>query len=112
MNKDHENDEKTIQKIKESLDFLDTSVDVKKPDVLQLFDLINTVEEKKKAAKNKQFIIFLMVAAAAICLETFLFSRSTAIFVIVQAAALSFVIPSAKYLKRKETGRCVSSVFK
>ena len=105
MNKDHDNDEKTIQKIRESLDFLDTSVDVKKPDVLQLFDLVKTVEEKKTAAHNKQFFIFLMVAAAAIFFETFLFSRSLATFVIVQAAALSFVIPSVTIFKKKRNGQ-------
>lgn len=101
MNNDYDNDEKTIQKIRESLDFLDASVDVKKPDVLQLFDLVNTVEEKKKVSKNKQFLIFLMVAAVAICFEIFLFSRSSAIFMIVQAAALSFVIPSVTIFKKK-----------
>jgi|GEM_PF-2994944 len=101
MNKDHDNDEKTLKKIKESLDFLDTSVDVKKPNVLQLFDLINTVEEKRNAKKNKQFLVFLMVAAVSICAEIFLFSRSTAIFLIIQAVALSCVVPFIVLFKKK-----------
>lgn len=101
MNKDNDNDGKTIQKIKESLDFLDSSIDVKKPDVLQLFDLVNAVEEKKKAAKNTQFLVFLIVAAVSVCVEIILFSRSTALFLIIQAVALSCVIPLIVKFEKK-----------
>ena len=89
-----DNDEGTIKKIKESLDFLDSSVEVKKPDVMQLLKLVNEVEEKKNSTKNKQFIIFIITAVFAICLETYSFNKSAGFFVVVQIIAFISVVPA------------------
>jgi len=99
----HENcdDEKTIQKIKKSLDYLDTSVEVKKPELMQLFSLVNAVEEKKKSSNNTQFITFIIIAIAAICLETYSFHKSIVFFTVIQAIALLCAIPAVILLLRK-----------
>lgn len=108
----HENrdDEKTIQKIQESLDYLDTSVEVKKPELMQLFTLVNTVEEKKKSSNKTQFITFIIVAIAAIGLETYSFHRSMVFFAVLQAIALVCTIPAVILLirkrKRQVSDRC------
>lgn len=106
MNHEQEKDEKTLGLIKESLDYLDRGVEVKKPDVLRLFDLVNEVQERKTVANNRQFLIFLVVALVSICLETYLFSRSIAIFACIQAIALLCVIPSILvYRKNRQVSR-------
>jgi hypothetical protein len=88
-----DDDEKVIGMIKESLDFLDSSVEVKIPDLTQFRQLVSKVEERKTAGKNLQFIIFIVTAVIIICLETYSFSRSTVIFTIVQAIAIASIIP-------------------
>jgi hypothetical protein len=100
----HENqdDEKTIQKIKESLDYLDSSIEVKKPELMQLFSLVNEVEEKKKSSSNTQFITFIIVAIAAVFLETYSYHRSIVFFVVLQAIVLLCAIPAVILFIRKK----------
>jgi len=88
------NDEIVIEKLKESLDFLDRSVEVKKPDLMQLVQMVNEIEGKKKSSNNWQFIIFLATAFFIISLETYSFYRSIVFFVAVQATALICVVPA------------------
>ncbi len=94
-------DEKTLQKIKESLDYLDTSVEVKKPELMQLFSLVTAVEEKKKSANNTQFITFIIIAIAAIGLETYSYHRSLVFFLVIQAIVLIGAIPAVILFIRK-----------
>ena len=89
-----ENDEKTIGKIKESLDFLDNSMEIKKPDFMQLVKLVNDTEEKKEQKTNKQFVSFLLSAILIVLAETSIFIRSAVVFaVVLQVAALIFILP-------------------
>jgi hypothetical protein len=94
-------EEKIIKEMNEGLNYLDSSVEMKKPDVMQLFDLVNTVEEKKATRQNKQFITFLIIAVAAICLETFLFNRSFTFFIVIQLLTLICAIPLVIVLIKK-----------
>ena len=88
-----ENDERTIKKINESLDFLDSSLEVKKPDLMKLVQLVNEVEEKKEAGRSRQFLTFLLSAVLIVAMEIFAFSRSFTVFAIIQAAAVAFILP-------------------
>ena len=89
----YNNEEKTAEKIKESLDFLDSSVKVERPDLMKFVELVNRTEEKKESGKNRQFIIFVLTAVFIITIETYSFYRSFAFFAAVQAAALLCVLP-------------------
>lgn len=104
-----DNEEKTVKKIKESLDFLDSSLEVKKPDLMKLVQLVNEVEEKKEEGRNRQFLTFLLSAVLIVTMEVFAFSRSFTIFVVIQAAAVAFILPAiivmAKKRHRQVTGR-------
>lgn len=88
-----DNDERTIKKIKESLDFLDSSIEVKKPDLMKLVQLVNDVEEKKETDRSRQFLTFLLSAVLIVTMEIFAFSRSFTVFLIIQAAAAAFILP-------------------
>lgn len=88
-----DNDERTVKKINESLDFLDSSLEVKKPDLMKLVQLVNEVEEKKKTAVNRQFLTFLLSAVLIVTMEVFAFSRSFSVFAVIQAAAVAFILP-------------------
>ncbi len=101
------NEEETVLKIKESLDFLDYSVNVGKPDLMELVELVNRTEEKRERGKNRQFIRFILVALLIITVETYSFYRSFAFFTAVQAAALLCVIP-AVVLRARHKNRQVS----
>ncbi len=90
----HDNEEKVLNKMKESLDFLDTAVESKKPDFLKFVELVNEVEERKEYRKNRQFLIFLAIAIAVITFEIYSFSRSIMFFAVFQAAALAFIVPA------------------
>lgn len=100
----YENDEKLIAGIKESLDFLDDSIEVNTPDLNQFIKLVAEVEEEKQTGKNMQFIIFIITAAFVICMETYSFYRSFVFFVIVQAAAILCILPAlmARILKKRK----------
>ena len=87
------NEEKTVEKIKESLDFLDNSVKIDRPDLMKFVDLVNRTEENKEGGINRQFIIFVLTAVFIITVETYSFYRSFAFFAAVQAAALLCVLP-------------------
>lgn len=90
----HDKDEDNINKIKESLNFLDTNVAVEKPDLMQLLQLVNEVEEKKKSSRNRQFIVFIITAVLVINLELYTFYRSITFFAVLQAVTLVFAVPS------------------
>jgi hypothetical protein len=104
-----DNEEKTVKKIKESLDFLDSSLEVKKPDLMKLVQLVNEVEEKKEEGRNRQFLTFLLSAVLIVTMEVLAFSRSFTIFAVIQAAAVAFILPAiivmAKKRRRQVTGR-------
>lgn len=98
----HNDEDKTIDKIKESLDFLDSSVKVERPDLMKFVDLVNRTEEKKEGGKNRQFIIFVLTAVFIITTETYSFYRSFAFFAAVQAAALICVLPAIIFWVRSK----------
>jgi len=104
----HDNEEKTIKKIRESLDFLDSSVKVEKPDLMKYVDLVNRIEEKKESGKNHQFIIFILTAVIIITVEIYSFYRSFAVFAAVQAVALLCVLPVV-ILRARRKNRQVSN---
>lgn len=89
----HDNDEEAINKIRESLGFLDANVKVKKPELMQLFHLVNNVEERKKSSRNWQFIVFIITAVLIINLELYTFYRSITFFAVLQAVTIIFVVP-------------------
>jgi hypothetical protein len=95
-------DEEIINKIRESLDDLDSNVKTEKPDFMQLVKLVNDVEEKKKSAKNRQFITFIIIAVLVINLEIFAFYRSITFFAVLQALALLFIVPFTILWARKK----------
>ena len=103
----HDKDEGTINKIRESLDFLDTNVEVKKPDLMQLVQLVNDVEEKKNSSRNWQFIAFIATAVLIINLELYAFYKSIAFFAVLQAVALICAVPCV-ILWTKKRNRQVS----
>ena len=88
-----DNDERTVKKINESLDFMDSTLEVKKPDLMKLVQLVNEVEEKKEAGRSRQFLTFLLSAVLIVTMEVFAFSRSFTVFAIIQAAAVAFILP-------------------
>ena len=90
----YEDDEKTINKIKESLDFLDDSIEIKAPDLNHFIKLVSKVEKKKQEGKNLQFIIFIITAAVVISIETYSFYKSFIFFIILQAVALICILPA------------------
>lgn len=96
-----ENDERTAEKIKEGLDFLDSTLEVKKPDLMKLVQLVNEVEEKKEAGKSRQFLTFILSAVLIVTAEVFAFSRSFTVFAVIQAAALAFILPAVTILLQK-----------
>lgn len=104
----HDNEEKTIKKIKGSLDFLDSSVKVEKPDLMKYVDLVNRIKEKKESGKNHQFIIFILTAVIIITVEIYSFYRSLVFFAAVQVAALLCVLPVV-ILRARRKNRQVSN---
>lgn len=89
-----ENDEIIIRKINESMDFLDSSLEVKKPDLMEFIKLVNETQEKKELDRNRQFITFLLSAIMIVVLETFAFSKSFTVFIVIQAVAVLFILPA------------------
>jgi hypothetical protein len=77
-------DEKTIEQIRKSLNYLDSSVNVKTPDINEFVNLVSKVEEKKRYGKQLQFIVFMIVAIFTVSLETYSFYKSFTFFVIIQ----------------------------
>ena len=89
----HKEEDKTPDKIKESLDFLENSVKMEKPGLMKYVDLVNKMEDKREHVNNRQFIVFVFIAAMFIALETYSFYKSFVFFAAVQAAALLCVLP-------------------
>ncbi len=89
----HKEEDETPDKIKESLDFLDGSVKLEKPDLMKYVDLVNKMEDKRERVNNRQFIVFVFIAAVFIAIETYSFYKSFVFFTAVQTAALLCVLP-------------------
>lgn len=99
-----ENDEKTLQDIRDCLDRLDREIRVETPGMDKIRMLVNQVEDRKKKKNDFQFLLFIIFAAFAVSLEALAFSQlSFTVFIVVQAVALVCypIVLSIRHLKKQ-----------
>lgn len=86
-------DEKIINDIKEGLDFIEAKISVNTPDIARFRRMVTQVEDKKQKKSKREIIIFVLIAAITLSVETFAFNQSILFFIIIQAIAFtSFII--------------------
>lgn len=93
-------EEETVGKLRGSLDFLDSNLQVRTPDLSSFRQMVAKVESQKQAKRDRQFLVFLLSAILMACAEVFLFSTSIIIFVVVQAVALMAILPASLWIHR------------
>jgi len=86
-------DEKIVSEIKASLNLTESMVDAKVPDMSVFRDLILQADCKKQSKNRRDTIIFVLIAAVALSIETFAFNQSIVFFIALQGMAFtSFLI--------------------
>ncbi|MCX7746768.1 MAG: DUF5345 family protein [Clostridia bacterium] len=79
--------EKIAQDIKKSLDYMDQSMEVNIPHINRFKNLVAEVEEKKKAKRKKETVLFLAVIIGVFMIETV----SIWVFAVIQALAVLLI---------------------
>jgi hypothetical protein len=87
MNKNE--DEKIINEIKQGLAFIDTESTVTTPDIARFRRMIAQVEDKKQKKTKRETIIFVLVAAITISVETYASNQSILFFIAINCFAFS-----------------------
>ena len=99
------NEEKIIEQMKESLDFLDRAVSVSLPDINHFRNMVAQRENKKQEKAKKEAIVFAAVAVGILAVEMVAFNQSILYFLIIQSFAMvAFVVGGLSrfmFLRRK-----------
>lgn len=94
-------DEKIIKEIKASLDYTESTIEVKIPDMSEFRNLVSQVDCKKQKKDRRDAIIFVIVATVALSIETLAFNQSITFFIAVQVMAFtSFIIGTLSWYLR------------
>ncbi|WP_040427859.1 DUF5345 family protein [Acetivibrio cellulolyticus] len=80
-------DEKIIQEMKDTLNYVDDNLPVNKPGIGNFKLLVSQVEEKKRYWKNIELLVFLIVAVTVLSVSSGILFLNITLFMSLQAAA-------------------------
>jgi hypothetical protein len=93
------NDEKIVKDIKEGIDDFEQKINVATPDIAIFREMISQVENNNAKKAKKEAVLFVLIAAITLCVETYAFNQSVLFFIVIQGfACTTFVFGLLKWL--------------